>query len=50
MHLVVLKVVDKKVRGHLLRVRVIIRLLMKEILLLVVGIYLLVGNKMKRIV
>ena len=50
MHLVALKVVDKKVKDHLLKEKATILLLVEKIILLVVGTYLLVGNKMKRIV
>ena len=49
MHLVVLKVVDKKVKDHLLRERVTTLLLVVKIILLV-GIYLLVDSKIKKIV
>ena len=49
MHLVVLKVVDKKVKDHLLRERVIILLLVVKITLLVEK-YLLVEDKVKKIV
>ena len=49
MHLVVLKVVDKKVKDHLLRERVTTLLLVVKIILLV-GIHLLVDSKIKKIV
>ena len=49
MHLVVLKVVDKKIKDHLLRERVTTLLLVVKIILLV-GIYLLVRSKIKKIV
>ena len=50
MHLVVLKVVDKRVKDHLLKERVIIHLLAVKIILLVEKCHLLVDNKMKKIV
>ena len=49
MHLVVLKVVDKKVKDHLLRERVTTLLLVVRIILLV-EICLLVDSKIKKIV
>ena len=49
MRLVVLKVVDKKVKDHLLRERVIILLLVERIILLVEK-HLLVDNKIKKTV
>ena len=49
MHLVVLKVVDKKVKDHLLKEKATILLLVEKIILLV-EIHLLLGSKIKKIV